>query len=267
MVIVSGNWRCFTTWTTRLVAEHGNWPFVNEPFNLDAPSQAARGGVGFRRLAEANAGLLHRYPGCNEHPDAEAQEIILALFDEIDSAFGHFEVIQLTRLLHWRLMRVAWPDCKVVYMRRRLRSWLAAVARAHVVRNVIIGDTLWGENPPWLPLAREISGRENDRSRLAIYTLGCYHLVRQQYNLKTLREEVGDDWLCVEGEQLSSQYEVEMPRLLAYCDASIPDEDEMYLAAIPPGRTWNGQPWGWRDCCEVEEAINRHRDLVRGAVQ
>lgn len=267
MVIVSGNWRCFTTWVSRWLAGHGDWPFVCEPYNVDTPDFRRCVGSAFHTLLLANTRLLHRYPGHNDKPDAEDREVVRALLREMPGAFGNARLAKIVLLPYWREMREVWPDCRVVFMQRRLRSWLAGAARAHVVRNIILGETLWGSDPPWVPLAKTIAQREGDVSRLAIYTLGCYHLVRQQYNLKTLREELGNDWLCVEGEQLTSQYELEMPRLLDYCDAPIPENgDQIYLEALPPGRTWNGQPWGWRDCCEVEAAINLHRDLVREAV-
>lgn len=266
MVIVSGNWRCFTTWVSTWLAQHGDWPFVMEPCHIDTAVFRNCADMGWRRLVEANAHLLHRYPGHNEEPDAEACEIIRALLDGMPDAYGGARLAKVIQLPYWRLMREVWPDCRIVFMRRRLRSWLAAAARAHVVRNIILEETLWAPDPPWVPLAKTIARREGDCSRLAIYTLGCYHLVRQQYNLKTLREELGNEWLCVEGEQLTSQYELEMPRLLDYCGAPPPNPDDLYTEAMPPGRTWNGQPWGWRDCCEVEAAINLHRDLVREAV-
>lgn len=266
MVIVSGNWRCYTTWVSRWIAEQGGWNYITEPYHLEGPAMKQCRATSFRLMLQGSQRVLNRYPGHNDKPDDEDAVLVRALFREMPHAFGDVQLAKIVQLPYWRLMRQVWSDCRIVFLERRLRSWLSSMARAHVVRNIVLSETIWADEPPWVPVAKEIAEREADVSRLAMYTLACYHLLRQEYNLRTLHEELGNDWLHVEGEQLMSQYEIEMPRLLAYCGLPIPKDDDLYLAAIPPGRTWNGQPWGWRDCCEVEDACKAHHDLIHEVV-
>lgn len=262
MIIVSGNWRSYTGWAARLVGLAGDLRVVHEPLNPawhDPSPEWPRWFAGTVAEMEPAALRRPRENGLSPHQE----EAVRRLYAGITEVYGGVDVARVMYHQHWRLMRQVWPGCRVVYLTRRLRSWLSCVVRAPAPYDVILGQA--EAHLPWRTCGETVARRAGDPERLALYIIGCYHVARQTHTLRCLREELGDDWLQCDGEQLCAQYELEMPRLLDYCGIPVPNVHHLRTWADPPKRAWPG-PWGWRDCCEVAEAVEAHRHLIEEAV-
>lgn len=262
MIVVSGNWRSYTGWTADLVARAGDLRVAHEALN---PVWHDPKPPWPRWFADTVAEVwpLALRPAGHNGPTPHEEEALRRLYSGVAEVYGGVDVVRLMYHPYWRLMRQVWPRCRIVYLSRRLRSWLSCVVRAPAAFDLVLSQA--EEHPPWRACGETVARRAEDPERLALYLLGCYHVARSTHNLRCLREELGDDWLQCDGEQLCAQYEVEMPRLLDHCGVPIPDVTELRSWADPPSRVWPG-PWGWRDCCEVAEAVEAHRHLIEEAV-
>ncbi|GAH84327.1 unnamed protein product, partial [marine sediment metagenome] len=203
MIIVAGNWRCYTSWTARLIAEIGGLCVAHEPFNARWHEPVVDWPVWFGALLREKQHLLHRYPGWNEQLDDDDQAVVRELLRAMPEIYGGADVARLMHLHYWSLMREVWPGCPVVYCARRLRSWLSAIARVPPAMQVVMGP--YPGRPAWPVEARRLA--TGDDGRLPLYVAACYHLTRQRFNLGRLREELGDQFLVIDGEHLSAQYE------------------------------------------------------------
>lgn len=248
MIIVAGNWRCYTSWTARLIAEIGGLSVAHEPFNARWHEPQVDWPVWFGGLLREKAELLVRGLGRNESIPAEDEAAVLELMRAMPEVYGGIGVARLMYLHYWTLMRRAWPGCRIVYMRRRLRSWLSSVARAPKALEVVLDELI--PSPEDLDQKLQVE----DPERRLLYAGACYHLAKQEFALQTLAQETEGDYLVVDGEQLCAQYEVEMPRLLDYCGLPVPDVSELAHHRVPPARRWNWR-WDWRDVCEVAERV------------
>lgn len=262
MIVISGNWRSYTGWTARLVAEAGDARVVHEPLNPAWHRPDVPWPQWFADTIAEVEPLALRRPG-HEGLTPHEEEAIRRLYAGIAEVYGGVGVARIMYWQHWRLMRQVWPGCRVVYLTRRLRSWLSCVVRAPAPYEVVLGQA--EGHPPWRAAGETIARRVEDPERVALYIIACYHVARTTHNLRCLREELGDDWLEVDGEHLAAQYEIEMPRLLDHCGIPVLDVATLHSWAGPPARKWPG-PWTWRDCCEVADAVEAHRHLIEEAV-
>lgn len=257
MVIVSGLMRAGTTWVARMLAEEGQVPVVQEPTNPEAARHGDETFVptqSYMRALSRTRALTHRHPGHNEELSAEDRAEVRSVYRWTRGQCWGAGVIKLMHLLYWDIIRETWPEARLVYVERRLTSWLSAVARTNwdgteIAHGISFRGWDYIQDAPWERMARGMCGEE-DRL-LPLFEAACYWRVLTGFRREVINREWGSDWLSVDYEALTASYCTEMPRLFGYCGIQGVTALRQRVLAEPPMRGWYACAWSWEDVVEV----------------
>jgi hypothetical protein len=233
MIVVSGVLRSGTTWLAGVMGSISGLQVANEPHNIPA---------GYNTFPDwwhdANlemSYLWHRYGDHNRAVTPEMHRDIVPLFEELPAAFPGVGMAKIMIMPYWREMLEAWPDCKIVYLRRRLRSWLSCVARREWSLEMC-SNADWGGYEPWQSRGDELAGEHEDLAPL--YRACCLHDIFLTTHLQTLEQEAPGRFILIDYEALTASYDVEWERLCAFCEIPVPRHAELLGLALPVKRQW-----------------------------
>ena len=270
MIIVHGEMRCGTTWVATMLSRIGDLSVVHEPCNPEwhkadwipdpqTPKMFLKAWTDeVREFFTGACDLWWRHPWHNNETTEEMVQRVREVFRYTEEAYPGVQIQKHMLLPYFREMRAVWPGCTIVYMRRRLASWLSAVWRTETVRNMIL-YARWGCGRPWDILvdwfASEMGTDEPLRRKLL--TLAAYYDAMTSFREVLLERDLGGDYLGVDYEHLTGSYEIEMPRLFGYCGIPIPGPDKLYelAGAVPRSKMDPGLIRAIHDVSEFVETF------------
>jgi hypothetical protein len=279
MIVVSGLPRSGTTFVAEVLAEISGKRMCYEPFNVellqhgkDYPGACA---AEFAEYCAKYDRYRNRYEGHNDEPPDPAFDLpaIIEAYQRMHAAYSPTPCIhKIMFWQYWGAMRHIWPDCKIVYVRRRLQSWLACIVRssngeAYPDFKGVLGwlnSPYWPQMgpsekanapPPWLALGEYWAEDGDDAGRKPLYVAAAYWTLSSEAQLRTLAWETDGDCLVVDYEALTANYEVEAVRLFDYCGIECaPETVGRFLRQ--PRRSWAGiAPFGAMDVAIVAERV------------
>jgi len=272
MIIVSGLPRSGTTFVAKLVADLLRTRLCYEPFNAPLSEDYAGRPACPERLAaylREHERYAHRYIGHNDGPpDPQTDvKIIRTAYILMRDSYPPSGVYKIMFWQWFGIMRELWPDCRIVYVTRRLQSWLASVVRSRngestpVYVGVLdqLNNPTWpyGEekHAPWIALGKAWAS-EGNADLEPLYVAAAYYRLSLEAQLKALHNEA-NEFIIVDYEALTANYEVEAARLFAYCGIkAAPHECERLL--VQPKRTFGGIRFTPLDLAQVVEDVQNH---------
>lgn len=270
MIIVHGEMRCGTTWCAQMLSRVGNLGVVHEPYNPEwhksdwipdpeTPKLFRKAWSDWQRdVFTSVSDLWFRLPYRNNETTREMSRRVKHVFEFSKEAYPDVQIQKNMLLPYFSEMREVWPDCKIVYIRRRLASWLSAVWRSEIVRNMVLYSD-WQCGQPWDGIADEwahVIGTDEPLRR-KLLTLAAYYDAMTSFRELLLERELGGDYLGVDYEHLTGSYEIEMPRLFGYCGIPIPGADKLYelAGAVPRAKMDPGLIRAIHDVSEFVETF------------